>query len=230
METDHHHHKPIAVLLGETQVLHRLSHEARERLAHSGSFMGLEAGATLSQAGDKGDAVYLVLEGEVEILARSPEGVDVRIAAMGHGAIVGEMAALEGGLRSVDMVAAHRCRLYRIPRGALIDVLRSDPDAAIDLIIELSRRLRASNATLEATVRLDLAGRLARLLLEAMNSHGRVTLTQTEIARRLVVSREQVNRKLNAWSAEGLVENSTAGVQILDPDTLTALTRGSRHH
>jgi CRP-like cAMP-binding protein len=230
MRQDSEHHDRIAAHLAHAQVLHCLSDEARGRVARSASAIELMAGEILCQAGEPGDAVYVVQEGEVEILARTPEGVDVRLAALGHGAIIGEMAALEGGPRSVDMVAARRCKLYRIPRAALLEVLRSDPDAALELIIELSRRLRASNAALEALMRLGLGGRLARLLSSAMNARGLVALTQTELARRLGVSREKVNRRLKAWAEAGIVETVPAGVQVRSPARLRQAINTSRRH
>jgi CRP/FNR family cyclic AMP-dependent transcriptional regulator len=192
--------------------------------------MELVAGEILCQAGDPGDAVYVIHEGEVEILARTPEGFEVRLAALGPGAIIGEMAALEGGSRSVDMVAARHCRLYRIPRAALLEVLLSDPAAALELIFELSRRLRASNAAMEAMMRLGLSGRLARLLMTAMNARGLVAITQTELARQLGVSREKVNRRLKAWATAGIVETVPAGVHITAPGRLRqAMNMAKRH-
>jgi CRP-like cAMP-binding protein len=230
MSHDSEHFERIVAHLEDAQVLHCLSREARAHVARSATPIHLEAGAILCQAGDPGDAVYVVLEGEVEILARTPEGVDVRLAALGHGAIIGEMAALEGGPRSVDMVAARRCSLYRIPRGALLEVLRSDPEAAMELIIELTRRLRASNAGLEALMRLGLGGRLARLLTSTMNAHGLVAVTQTELARRLGVSREKVNRRLKAWADAGIVEIVPAGVHVKSVNRLRQAINLSRRH
>jgi CRP-like cAMP-binding protein len=229
MGQDSEHHDRIIDHLRDCQVLHCLSPEARGRVARAATPIDLRAGEILCQAGDAGDAVYVVLEGEVEILARSAEGLDVRLAALGHGAIIGEMAALEGGPRSVDMVAARRCKLCRIPRSALLDVLRSDPDAALDLIIELTRRLRASNATVEALVRLGLGGRLAGLLTSAMNVRGLVALTQTEMARRLGVSREKVNRCLKGWAEAGVVELVAAGVHVKSPARLRQAMHAHKH-
>jgi CRP-like cAMP-binding protein len=230
MRPDSEHHERIIAHLGQAQVLHCLSDEARARVARSATPIELEAGEILCQAGEPGEAVYVVHEGEIEILARTREGVDVRLAALGHGAIIGEMAALEGGPRSVDMVAARRCKLYRVPRAALLEVLKSDPDAALELIIELARRLRASNAAFEALMRLGLSGRLARLLTSAMNAHGLVALTQTELARRLGVSREKVNRRLKAWTVAGIVEVVPAGIHVRSPTRLRQAIGPSRGH
>jgi CRP-like cAMP-binding protein len=206
--------------LAASPVLGLLSASARARLAASGSPLALEPGALLCQAGDPGDAVFVVLEGEIEIATRSAEGREVRYAAFGPAAVIGEMATLDGGVRSADMIAATRARLWRIPRAQLIEALEAEPTAAVALVAELAHRLRAANHALEAMRFLDLGGRLARLLLDTAGDKALVALTQTEIARRLGASREKVNRKLNAWADEGWVVLTAAGVRLIDKPAL----------
>jgi CRP/FNR family cyclic AMP-dependent transcriptional regulator len=211
--------------LALSPVLGALSPPILERLAAAGSPWALEARALLFQAGEPGDAAYVLLSGELEIRTTSAEGRDVRIGALGPGALVGEMAALDGGVRSADVAAARRASLWRIPRQALIDCLASEPSAALAVIGELSRRLRAANGVIERGSRLDVGGRLAVLLLEERNRQGGVTMTQTEIARRLGCSREQVNRKLQAWTREGWLSLGSGGVQVRSEADLQSLVR-----
>jgi CRP/FNR family cyclic AMP-dependent transcriptional regulator len=218
----------IAVALGRATALGALLETTRQRIALAGSPVTLEAGEFLVQAGDIGDAVYVVVEGEIEVSGRSEGGRQVRLASMTRGAVVGEMAALDGGVRSADMVAVRRCQLWRIPRTAILDALRAEPDAALALIAELSRRLRATNDLIESSAFLDLGGRVAKLLLGAAGPSGVVALTQTEIARRIGASREKVNRKLHAWSRDGWVALTPQGVRLLQTDSLHALIESLR--
>ena len=197
-------------------ILGLLSAASREKLVAAGSALALERGELLCQRGDPGDAMFVVLEGEIEIQTSSAEGKELRFAAFGPAAVVGEMAALDGGSRSADMVATRRSRLWRIPRGPLIEALRLDPSASAALVAELARRLRLANAELEAVRTLDLGGRLAQLLLASAADKALVPLTQTEMARRLSASREKVNRKLNGWARRGWVALGAAGVRLLD--------------
>jgi len=217
---------PVVAALAASEVLHHLSAAAAERLAAAGSPVSLAAGALLCRAGDPGDAVFVVLEGQVEARMDSATGREMRLVGLGAGQIVGEMAALDGGRRSADIVAATRARLWRIPRAALVAALEAEPKVAVALIVELSHRLRAANAALEAETLLDLGGRLARLLLAEQRGRGLVALTQTEMARRLVVSREKVNRKLHEWVRHGWVEIASVGVRLTDVERLRALTGG----
>jgi CRP/FNR family cyclic AMP-dependent transcriptional regulator len=187
-----------------------------------------DAGETLCQAGDKGDAFYVVLEGEIEVLSRSEGGRQVRLAALRPGALAGEMAALDGGARSADMVASRRSLLWRIPRAALLGALSLEPKAALTVVAELSRRLRAANELIETSAFLDLGGRLAKLLLSEVAPHRFVALTQTEIARRIGASREKVNRKLHEWARLGWIEITPQGVRLLQPDALSGLIEANR--
>ncbi|MDB5426051.1 MAG: transcriptional regulator, Crp/Fnr family [Phenylobacterium sp.] len=213
----------VLAALKDSEVLGVLSPAASATLAGRGVPVDLAGGAYLCRIGDPGDAVYVILDGEIEVRTSSPGGRDLRLVALRRGEIAGEMAALDGGLRSADMVAARRTRLWRIPRSALIQALESEPKAAVALLAEMSARLRRTNAALEARATLDLGGRLAQLLVGEQNPRALIALTQSELARRLGASREKVNRKLHDWGAKGWVEVTPAGVRLLQPGQLEDL-------
>jgi len=213
----------VLTSLARSPVLAHFSQGGLERLAASGAWLALQPGEVLFQAGDPGDAVYVVVDGEVEVRNSTPDGRDVRLVALGPGALVGEMAALDGGPRSADVAATRRARLWRIARSAMLAALEAEPKAAVALVIELSARLRVADGAISDKTVLDLAGRLARLLLTEAGASGLVALTQTEIGRRLGFSREKVNRKIHEWVREGWIEVSPAGIRMLDPTRLEAL-------
>jgi CRP/FNR family cyclic AMP-dependent transcriptional regulator len=213
----------VLTALQGSAVLRALSEDACLALARTGGPVDLAAGGLLCQAGDPGEAVFVILEGEIEIRRASPGGRETRLVSLARGDVAGEMAALDGGPRSADMVATRRTRLWRIPRSALIAALETEPKAAVALLIELSRRLRQTNAALEDRATLDLGGRLARLLVAEQNARGLIALTQSELARRVGASREKVNRKLKDWATEGWVEVTSAGVRVAAAERLTRL-------
>ena len=214
-------HKLETAMAG-SPILGRLPVAAQRKLANTGSAIGLEPGVFLCRRGDPGDAVFIVLEGEVEIRTSSMAGREVMYASFGPGAVIGDMAALDGGARSADMVATRRSRIYRIPKAPLIEAL-SEPAVALALIAELASRLRAANEALEATRTLDLGGRLAQFLLGVTTERPVASMTQTEIARRLTASREKVNRKLHEWADEGWVTLGASGVRVVDRRALARL-------
>lgn len=213
----------VLASLARSPVLACLSQAGVKRLASSGGWIALAPGEVLFQAGDPGDAVYVVVDGEVEVRTSTRDGRDIRLIALGPGALVGEMAALDGGARSADVAALRRSRLWRISRSAMLGALEAEPQAAVALVVELVARLRAADIAISDRSTLDLGGRLARLLLAEQGAAGLVPLTQTEIGRRLGFSREKVNRKLHEWVHEGWIELAPAGVRLIVPDRLEAL-------
>jgi CRP/FNR family transcriptional regulator, cyclic AMP receptor protein len=219
----------VEAALAGSPLFRGLSPAALTKMARSGSALPLTRGQLLFSRGDEGDAMFVVVEGEVEIRAASEGGKEVRITALGQGAVIGEMAVLDGGTRSADIVATRRTRLIRISRGAVLDALTAEPQALLVLVAEIVKRLRATNEALEDSSVLDLGGRLAQLLLkEGNNGAHAVTLTQSEMARRIDASREKTNRKLQSWKETGWLKIDRSGVRILKPEALRALITDQR--
>ncbi len=220
--------KSVEAALAKAELMAALSDAARARLARAGAAVSVEPGKLLFARGDKGDALYVLLEGEVEVRISNEAGRDVRIAALKPHALIGEMAVLDGGKRSADIAAIRRSRFLRISRDQALAALESEPKALLKLIAEMSRRLRAADAALEDARLLDLGGRLAQRLLDEAGDGASITLTQTELARRIGASREKVNRKLHEWADEGWIALGRSGIKIVDRDELTALIARDR--
>jgi CRP-like cAMP-binding protein len=138
------------------------------------------------------------------------------------------MAVLDGGARSADICAIRRSRFLRIHRDQALAALESEPQALLKLLAVLSRRLRHADAQLEDAHTLDLGGRLALRLLEEAGDGTAVTLTQTEIARRIGASREKVNRKLHEWVDEGWIAMGRSGIKLVARDKLQAVIQEAR--
>jgi CRP-like cAMP-binding protein len=218
----------VEAALAKAELMAALSQATRTRLAKQGAPCTVEPGRLLFAKGDKGDALYVLLEGEIEVRTSTEAGKDVRIASLKPYALIGEMAVLDGGVRSADIAAIRRSRFLRIGRDQAISALESEPKALLKLIAELSKRLRHADAALEDAHTLDLGGRLAQRLLEEAGDGAMVTLTQTEIARRISASREKVNRKLHEWADEGWIAMGRAGIKLISRDKLKALIQEAR--
>lgn len=220
----------VEAALAKADLLANLSEAMRRRLAVGGSPVAIDPGALLFSKGDPGDALYVLLEGEVEVRTSSESGRDVRLAALKPYTLIGEMAVLDGGARSADICAIRRSRFLRITRDQALAALESEPQALLKLLAELSRRLRAANAHIEDAQLLDLGGRLAQRLLEEAGEGATITVTQTELARRIGASREKVNRKLHEWCDEGWISIGRAGIKLVSRDKLKALISEARAH
>lgn len=209
----------IQAALSRNPVFAVLSPERRRRLGASGALVRLAPASPLFMTGDEADAAFVILVGDVEIVCPAEDGRDVWLATLGPGSLVGEMGVLDGGPRSADVRAVSRVELWRIGRAAVIETLREEPSAAMELLALITRRLRTTDLLVQQTALLDLGSRLAGLLLD--KGQGAVALSQGEMARLIGASREGVNRKLAAWRAEGWVDIGSFGVKLLDREALS---------
>jgi len=215
-----------STLLGTSSVFSVLSPGRRAQLLRDGTTLTLSKGVRLFSRGDSGDACFLVLSGELEVVASDSEGRDVWLASVGTGALIGEVAVLDGGARSADVTAMRRTTLFKIRRDSVLETLREEPAGALALLSVLAARLRSTDARVEETALIDLPGRLARLLLQSGDAP--VTQPQGELARLIGASRERVNKTLAVWRAKGWIEIGRTGTRVVDRSALAALTQRSR--
>ncbi|RAK60814.1 hypothetical protein DJ021_13850 [Phenylobacterium hankyongense] len=207
-----------------SELLHVLSPAKRRALAQLGEAAQWHAGETVFVEGQAAEILFIVIEGQLEARRHGPGG-SARPTIVRPGTLIDELASVAGAVRSSSLVAVRRSRLWGLPRLAVIEVLQREPQAAGALIAELSGHLADANQALEAYARLDLGGRLARLLIAEQNTRGLIGLTQTEIAARLNASRERVNRKLHDWVGRGWVEVTRSGVRLRAAEQLREIVR-----
>src|SRR5262249_40222524 len=150
----------VETALARAEIYSEFSEATRRRLGAAGTIVNLQPEALLFSKGDAGDALFVLLEGEVEVRTSTEAGKDVRLAALKPYAVIGEMAVLDGGERSADVAAIRRSRLVRVSRDAALDALQNETKALLKMVAMLSKRLRRANEQLEDAAVLDLGGKL----------------------------------------------------------------------
>ncbi|PYJ60808.1 MAG: cyclic nucleotide-binding protein [Verrucomicrobia bacterium] len=105
----------------------------------------LAPGDSLFREGDKGDKMYVLLEGEMEILLG-----DFVLETVGQGALIGEMALIDKSPRTASAVAKTSCRLAEIDRRRFHFLVQQTPHFATHVMKTLADRLRHMNAVAAA--------------------------------------------------------------------------------
>ena len=190
----------------------------------------LAAGQTLFRAGDVGDGCYRLEQGLVKVAVTSPRGEERIIGLLGAGAIIGELATVDGQPRSASITAIRDCELLFLSQEAFENAKRAHPDVCQHLVTMLAARLREADETLAATSFLTVKGRVARAMLELADylgqdsGDGRVTLSykisQGDLAAMAGVARENVSRTLSEWRRRKLVTLSSQYYCLNDPAAL----------
>ena len=95
-------------------------------------------GGVLMREGEEGDALFLIQEGEVEVLKGS-----LSIARLGKGECIGEMALIEDLPLSATALAKTQVKTLRVDRDEFSGLMDTQPAVVKALLITLTRRLRA---------------------------------------------------------------------------------------
>ncbi|MES3000818.1 MAG: cyclic nucleotide-binding domain-containing protein [Pseudomonadota bacterium] len=106
-------------------------------------------GTTLFTAGDAADELMLLMHGSAEIIVRSREGREIRLASLRRGATLGEIGFLDGATRSATAVAREDAVVAVLSRGDF-DALSAREPALIqrllsNLAVDMAARLRHTN-------------------------------------------------------------------------------------
>jgi len=104
-------------------------------------------GQSIFRAGDQGEAMYIVVEGEVEILDGS-----VLLETSGQGSIVGELALIDDEPRSATAVAKTDCRLVAVDRRRFQYMVQETPLFALSVMKVLADRLRKKNIRIRSSL------------------------------------------------------------------------------
>jgi len=101
----------------------------------------LAPGQFLFREGDKGDKMYVLLEGEVDIFLG-----DFVLETAGPGALIGEMALIDDSPRTANAVAKTPSKLAQIDRRRFHFLVQQTPHFATHVMKILATRLRHMNA------------------------------------------------------------------------------------
>ena len=113
---------------------------ALAEIDRAATWVRLSAGDVLFSQGDPPDAMYVVTQGSLEVLAQH-DATGRRLSFVGRGEFLGEAALLLDQPRSATVRALRDAELIRIPRDAFERALRAEPSLPVELARQVTQRL-----------------------------------------------------------------------------------------
>jgi CRP-like cAMP-binding protein len=199
-----------------------------EAAAQQARWVRAAAGRTIIDYKDPSDDVYLILAGTVRVAVHSVAGQEVILGDLGAGEIFGEMAAIDGALRSANVTVVHNAELCALPRQTFLDLVLGDPAAGLALLRRLVERLRLVDARNVELAVLPVRQRLiAELLRQGRpREDGALSVSpppvQQVLAARIGARREAVSRELAQLAREGAAVKGRQAILLPAPDLLRA--------
>ncbi|MFP4588562.1 MAG: Crp/Fnr family transcriptional regulator [Candidatus Acetothermia bacterium] len=134
----------VIELLKDVPLFSHLKKKSLRSVAKTAKKRNFEAGEPILREGEqKRVGFYLILEGQVEV----KQG-DSTLSKLGSGQFFGEMSALDGKPRSADVITTTDTECLVITNWDIKSLINTDPDVAMGIIEELTRRLRETNMAL----------------------------------------------------------------------------------
>jgi CRP/FNR family transcriptional regulator, cyclic AMP receptor protein len=216
----------FAVLLGMNPLFSGLGAGSINTIAAMCRTQHLAMGETLFQKGDKGDALFGIRRGQIRIETGSADGGRLTMNVLGAGDLFGEIAVLDGEPRTADALAAEPSELFVVRRNDFLNYLESEPRVAVKLIVLLCQRIRWASDRFEESILLPLQVRLARRLSALAADFGsEVCISQEQLGIYVGAARESVNRQLQQWRRQGILELRRGRILLLNADRLRAEAR-----
>lgn len=139
-------------ILADVQFFKLHDEDDRKALAKLITQIDLKQGSQLFETGDRGEELYIVRSGKVEIYIRNVAGEKIVLTVAEHGDLFGELAMLDSGPRTATAVALEDTQLIVLNRDNLQLFFQKKPDAALDMIAAMGAMIRKADDILRKSV------------------------------------------------------------------------------
>lgn len=188
-------------------------------LAALGTPRSYRSQATLLHESDRGDTLFVVMQGQVRAFGRDPHEREITFGLVGPGDYFGEMA-LDGGPRSATVQALEPTVCALVSRDALLAYIGRQPSFALELLAKVTRRARMATNSARNLAFIDVYSRLAQLFRTAAQPQDDGTallppeLSLQQIAEQVGCSRAMLGRILRDLQSAGYVERANGRIVL----------------
>jgi CRP/FNR family cyclic AMP-dependent transcriptional regulator len=206
----------LLAMLGRTPLFGALEEADRKAVLQEMREASFDGGQSIFARGDTGRDIYLVTGGRVRLSVLTSEGRELSFAHAEPGHIFGEIAVLDGGVRTADATAVGKVTALSLSKGALTRLIEQRAVVREAVIKFLCNRVREADHQLEGIALYPIEVRLARLFLATARQKGELKpgakividlpISQSELALLIGASRPKVNAALSLLEEQGAIE------------------------
>jgi CRP/FNR family transcriptional regulator, cyclic AMP receptor protein len=218
-----------ANILMQTELFGHLDRSTLDATAPNWSTRTYQRGEIVFNQGDRGDAIYVLVEGVAKVFLTSEDGDQMVLVTLRPPATFGELALVDGLPRSASVEALERLTVLVLSRRAWGELVEQHPELRAGLLTSLGALLRRLTDQASDFVFLDLQGRVAKVLVTSAEERGERTpdgialdlnMTQGDVARMVGGSRQAVNQILGSLASRGYLELHGRTIVIRDLEPL----------
>ena len=235
---------PAAAQLADNPWLAQLPEASRGALIKATRVKTYPAGYRVHYKGEEAEGLVGLLRGEVRVSASTFAGDEIVFTRLREGEWFGEIAVLDGGVRTHDTYTTVESDIAVIPRRALLLAGQQDPAVNAALVSLLCQHTRQAFSAIDEFLVFSPEQRMALRLLERGRASRRkqlheaggrlgvtrnphdgagVALSQAELGALVGISRQSTNTILKRWETRGWVRRQYRRVEVIDAEALCDL-------
>lgn len=206
-----------------------LSDDHLENLSDIASTLSFDKGQMIFHEGDKATGLYMVEKGKIKVFKLSFEGKEQILHIYGPGHTFGEVPVFQGGSFPASSMALEASSIIYMPRDRFVALITSTPGLGMNLLADLSMRLREFTVQIENLSLKEVPARLAAYILTLsveQKNKKRVTLpiSKAQLSNLIGTTPETVSRMLKKMTEAGQIDVQGKVIQICDLEGLEYLS------
>lgn len=214
--------------LARVKLFSHLENAERVAVERDCTWRRYRPGERVFERGSQSSEVFFVIEGALNVVSFSSTGREITFGEVGPGETVGELAAIDGQLRSASVVATGDSLLAILPAEAFIELLKRHGEIAFRLLQRLSGIVRRGT---DQVIQISSVAATKRVYVELLNRAEQDATVPNlwaikplppirELASAAGTTRELVSNALAQLYPSGLIRRKGKNLYILDRPAL----------
>lgn len=199
-------------------------HGASEHVEQARTEVKFKSGQTIFYEGNEPIGLFVIQAGLVKLQVLTEDGSLNTLRLLGPGQALGYRSLFAQEPYQASAICVEDCTLCFLPKNVILDIVKSYPQVAINLLQQLSKDLRMAENKWVAQVNKGAAERVAEALLFLDKFFHDQHWTRREIAEWAGTTTETVIRTLSQFEKENLILSEGRTYKIVDYDRLIKKT------
>lgn len=184
------------------------------------------------QKGAPGDNLLFLLTGSLQVIDITEDGRAIGLRLLQPGDFFGEIAVINGSIRSASVVALTAVLVALLPRNTALHLFSHSPSVANKMLRFLAQKVQRDS---EFRALLSIHNTSRRIytfinLMKETDAEGNTIVqnlpTHQDIANMINTSRETVTRALLTLAQQGIIQKGAHRLMIVKPEALQKLVEG----
>jgi CRP-like cAMP-binding protein len=222
----------LQIHLRKIPLLSQLSDEEMQRVKSDLRVRTFAKREVVLQKGAAGDSLLFLLTGTLQVVDITEDGRAIGLRMLAPGDFFGEIAVINGSLRSASVVALTSGLVALLPRNTALHLFAHSPSVANQMLRFLAEKVQR-DSEFRALLSIHNTSRRIYTFIDLLKQKTEGDLhvvenlpTHQDIANMINTSRETVTRTLLTLVQQGIIEKGTHRLIIIKPDALQKLAQG----